>query len=546
VKKLIIFLFILFLVQVSCDDNTTEKNTENIPDSNLVYKNMLQRYKLTNLDVDYSILSEQEKQMIPIFTEISKIIDEIFWYQSFGNKDSLCNIQGKELQQLIEINFGPWDRFDNNKPFLSCAGIKPQGANFYPPDMKKEEFLFYNKESKKSPYTFIRRNEIGQLITIPYNKALSDLIPRLSQLLKTAASLTDNENFYNYLMLLEEAFRTDSYTKSDSAWLHTSNNQLDFIAGPIEIFDDQLFGYKAEYESFLMIKDTAWTNRLSKYALMLPFLQKALPVNEKYRHESPDFLSELIVYNIICWGGAAKAGGYSISVSYPLLNNLSDSANNRNIHFVNAIRKKYKHIILPIKNYLIDKDQQEYCTFEAFFLNNIFGELGLHLGIKNVLSTGEPVRKSLKEYTTVIEFIKAFAMGHYISEKLYSVNEIQDVKVHYTTALAGMFRTIRFGKSSPYSVANLIIFNYLFEKEAIKRNIAGKYSINFNKMQEVIPELTAAVITIQGDGDYEAAREFINANSKFSKELLKSLDKLSENKVPVDIIFKDTLDINSL
>ncbi len=70
---------------------------------------MLKRFQETSIDVDYSVLSEQEQQMIPVFIEISKIIDEMFWYQTFGNKDSLCNIQGEELQKLRKINYGPWD-----------------------------------------------------------------------------------------------------------------------------------------------------------------------------------------------------------------------------------------------------------------------------------------------------------------------------------------------------------------------------------------------------------------------------------------------------
>ncbi|MEN8119447.1 MAG: Zn-dependent hydrolase [Bacteroidota bacterium] len=545
-KKTFVIFLILYFVSFSCGENIKEKNKENTPDSIIAYRNLLKRYKVVSLNVDYSILSEKEKQMIPIFFEISKIIDEIFWYQSFGYKDSLCKIKGEELQKLIEINFGPWDRFNNNEPILNCVGIKPEGANFYPPDMKKKEFLSFETESKKSAYTFIRRNEEGKLISIPYHIALSDLTPRLSILLKTAASLSEDENFHNYLMLLEEAFRTDNYSKSDIAWLATNENQLDFIGGPIEIYDDQLFGYKAEYESFLMIRDSAWTNRLSKYSLMLPFLQKALPVEKRYRHESPNLLSELEVYNIINWGGAAKAGGYSISVSYPDLENIPDTISNRNIHFVNAISEKYEHIIQPINKTLISNDQQIFCTFEAFFLNNVFWELGLHLGINNVLSSGEPVRKSLKEYATVLNLVKSIAMSLYISEKLYSVGEIENIKENYTTYICSMFRTIRFGKSSPYSISNIILFNYLTEKKAIKRNVSGKYSINYDKLQEAIPEIINKVITIQGDGNYEAAREFINSNSEFSKDLLKSLNKLSDNQVPIDILFKDSLDINTL
>ncbi|OQY03567.1 MAG: hypothetical protein B6I20_04745, partial [Bacteroidetes bacterium 4572_117] len=497
-KKIITSLIFLFLLQVSCTEVTKNEEEEGIADSTLVYRNLLKRYKVANLEIDLSTLSDNEKQMIPVFIEISKIIDEIFWYQSFGNKDSLCKIKGKEIKELIKINFGPWDRFNNNKAFLNCVGVKPDGANFYPHDMKKEEFLSFEDGLKKSPYTFIRRKKDGQLKSVPYSIALDEHVLQISVLLKKAALLSGDINFRDYLLVMEEAFRTDNYKKSDIAWLKTGLNQLDFIASPIETFDDQLFGYKSEYESFLMIRDTSWTKRLAKYALMLPFLQKALPVEKTYRHESPNFLSELVVYNIINWGGAAKAGGYSISVSYPEASDLPDTLNNRNIHFINAIKQKYLHIIKPIADVIIEKDQQKYCTFEAFFLNNIFGELGLHLGIKNVLTTDVPVRESLKEYASVFEHIKGSVMQIYIAEKLFSVGEIEDLNEIYSAFLVDLFRTIRFSKSNPFPIAKTVVLNYLIDKQAIKISKSKKYSVDNDKMHDAIPKLINKVITIQG------------------------------------------------
>ncbi|MBN1252989.1 MAG: hypothetical protein JXA16_12710 [Bacteroidales bacterium] len=279
--KSFLFLSLFFLVFSSCGNETTSKNIINEEDSTQIYKKMLNRYIPSKLNVDYSLISKKEKQMIPVFMEINQLIDDIFWYESFGNKDSLCRITIPELRQLVKLNFGPWDRFNNNKRIINCISEKPKGANFYPFDITKEEFERFKSNTKNDKYTFIRRDSLGSLKSIKYNIILKEKVDRIANLLETAASLAEDKDFSNYLKQRAKAFLTDEYDQSDLAWLETNNNTLDFIVGPIDVNEDALFGYKTEHSSYLLIKQKEWTKRLAKYTLMLPFLQKALPVPEE-------------------------------------------------------------------------------------------------------------------------------------------------------------------------------------------------------------------------------------------------------------------------
>lgn len=502
------------------------------------YEYLLADYKLVSLNLDTNILSNNEKHLIPIFKEIGNKIDELFWFQSYGIRDSLPKQKDSILNQLLQINFGPWSRFKNNAPFIDGIGNKPLGANFYPADMEKSEFMGFEDSSKTSPFNFIRRNDGGNLIAIPYSKARPQEMAQISELFKKAATICLDPAYKKYLNLKSQAFITDEYEISDAAWLETQNNHLDFIAGPIEIFDDRLLGFKAEFESFLFIKDTVQTREYAKYVLMLPYLQKALPVSEMYRHEDPEYISGLSVANILDCGGAAKAGGYSISVTYPSAFNKTASKKRVIIQFKNIIDAKYQNILLPIAKLIIDPEQQNLLSKEAFFQNNLFSELGIRLGIKEVLNTGEPVRSTLKEYATLMDLVKAYAMSLYIAEKLYSAGEIKDLNSNYIVFLSEIFRTLRFGKSSSFSQSKVIIFNYLMSENAIQRNLHGYYKINQDKIKASIEKLINEVLVLQGNGDYKNVEKFVAKYNIIDKNLQKGLDKLANNQLFTDIILK--------
>ena len=82
--------------------------------------------------------------------------------------------------------------------------------------------------------------------------------------LREAAGLADDPGLKRYLELRAGAIETDDYQPSDMAWLDMKRNALDIVIGPIETYDDELFGYKASHESYVLVKDRAWSERLAR------------------------------------------------------------------------------------------------------------------------------------------------------------------------------------------------------------------------------------------------------------------------------------------
>ena len=278
--KLILISVLTITVFLSCKkvDTTSDKShTEEVQ--------LIRGYDSYQLTTDMSMLSDNEKKMIPLLIDACDIMNDLFWYESFGDaaarKDLLDKLTDDEDKKFVTINYGPWDRLDGNISFIKGIEDKPAGANFYPTDMTKEEFEKADIPDKTSLYTFIRRNEKGDLISIPYHKMFPEQVAKASELLKKASEMADDAGLKNYLELRSQALLNDDYQPSDMAWLDMKTNKIDVVIGPIENYEDHLFGYKAAHEGYVLVKDMEWSKKLEKFGSFLPELQRGLPVPEK-------------------------------------------------------------------------------------------------------------------------------------------------------------------------------------------------------------------------------------------------------------------------
>ncbi len=506
------------------------------------YATKAQQYESFSLDADISHLSEDERKMLMLLFEVARIMDELFWYESNGNKEDFLNaIHNKDAQKIATINYGAWNRLDGNKPLFKNVPEKPLGANFYPSDMTKEEFEKFDDPSKTSLYTMIRRNEAGNLVSIPYHEYFKKDMGRAAVLLRTAADLAPDAGLKNYLSLRADALLTDNYQPSDLAWMDMKNNTVDFVVGPIENYEDRLYGYKAAHESFILIKDLEWSKKLDRYAKLLPDLQKSLPVEKKYKEEVPGSDSDLGVYNAIFYAGDCNAGSKTIAINLPNDPEVHIQKGSRKLQLKNSMQAKFDKILIPIAKELIHPSQIKHVQFNAFFDNTMFHEVAHGLGIKNTLNGQGDVRTALKETYTAIEESKADIVGLYLVKQLYEMKEIEtDLMDNYVTFMAGIFRSIRFGATSAHGVANLARYQFFKEKGAFTQSTDGKYRIDFDKMTQAMNELSALIIQMQGDGNYEAAQKFIETYGKITPDLEASLSKLSEANIPVDIVFEQS------
>ena len=536
----------IFLL-AGCSKSTESPATPSIDDaatpaqSLLVDESRLAIYHPVDLRADLSHLSDNQKAMLSLLIDASKIMDDLFWKQAFfEDKDTfLQSIENESVRHFAAINYGPWDRLNGDTPFLAGYEDKAMGAEFYPHDMDKAEFATADFADKDGLYSVVKRDEAGQLYSQPYSEAFKSELMKASELLTKAAELADDESFKQYLTLRSKALLTDDYLASDMAWMDMKTNPIELVIGPIESYEDQLFGYRAAFEAYVLVKDLAWSEKLAKYAAFLPELQQGLPVAEAYKAEMPGSDADLNAYDVIYYAGHSNAGSKTIAINLPNDERVQLEKGTRRLQLKNAMQAKFDNILVPIANTLIVEEQRSHITFDAFFANTMFHEVAHGLGIKNTLDGEGTVRGALKEHASALEEGKADILGLYMVQSLLEKGEITEgsLEDYYVTFMAGIFRSVRFGASSAHGKANMIRFNFFAQQGAFEKTDDGLYRVNMQKMGAAVEALSELILTLQGDGNYGGVAELVATMGMIKPDLASDLARLEAANIPVDIHF---------
>jgi hypothetical protein len=506
-------------------------------------------YAPVRLTSDLGHLSSNQKAAIKEMIAASEVMDGLFWKQAYGDPRSLSSLtQDKTLLDYARINYGPWDRLQGNRPFIPGVGEKPPGAQFYPADMTKEEFEAARLPGEKDLYSVVRRDAKGKLYTVPYSLAYGTDLAKAADHIRKAADLVGEPQLQAYLMARADALESNDYQPSDMLWMDMKENSLDLVIGPIETYEDRLYGYRAAFEAYVLVKDKQWSQKLARYSRFLPDLQRDLPVPPEYKTETPGTDSDLNAYDVVYYAGDCNAGSKTIAINLPNDEEVQLRKGSRRLQLKNAMRAKYDKIMLPIAQVLIVPEQRKLITFDAFFANTMFHEVAHGLGIKKVITPGLDleVDEALKELSGTMEEGKADMLGVFMIEGLTERGELpaDELDDQYVTYMAGIFRSIRFGASSAHGVANLARFNFFRERGAFTRNEQGLYRVNLEKMKSANQELTAITLKIQGDGDYDGAKAFLGKYGVVSPELQADLDRLKA--IPTDIVFEQGVQVLKL
>lgn len=514
------------------------------------YQPLADQYAEFTLTTDVSKLTENEKKMLPILMKAADIMENIFWQNAYGNKQALIDtVTDPYLKKYLAINYGPWDRLNGNTPFIQGIGAKPLGANFYPTDMTTEEFNALQDPRKTDWYSIIRRDENGQLQVLSYHEAYPEEVKQASELLKQAAELAEDAGLKKYLELRAEALLTDDYLASDLAWMDMQNNTLDIVIGPIETYEDALYGYKASHSGQILVKDKEWSRKLSLYAQYLPKLQANLPVPEAYKTEKANANPDMNAYDVIYYAGDCNAGSKNIAINLPNDPRVHAAKGSRKLQLKNAMQAKFDKILVPIAGLVITPEQQKHVKFDAFFENTMFHEVAHGLGVNYTIGEKQDVRSALKNNYTSIEEGKADILGLYCIGKLAEWGIIQDKDLmdNYVTFVAGIFRSSRFGAASAHGKANMMQFAHFMKSGAISRNEeTGYYTVDFEKMKKDIATIAGEYITLEGDGAYEKAGQLIAEKGIVTPTLQNDLDKIAGAGIPTDIFFKQGIDVLGL
>lgn len=510
----------------------------------------LKEYASFTLKTDLSVLSQKEKQLLPYLIEAAAIMDGIFWKETYGDKKALfAKYPDPAVQQFLNINYGPWERLNEDKAFVDGMGKKPAGAQFYPLDMTRDEFNAFGGKDKTSLYTMLRRDKEGKLYTIPYHDFFAPEIKKASGLLLKAAALAENEGLKKYLEARSAALLSDDYFASDIAWMDMKSSNIDFVIGPIENYEDALLGHKAAHEAFVLVKDLVWSKKLDRFARLLPQLQKSLPVPDAYKQEIPGSGSDLGVYDAVFFAGDCNAGSKTIAINLPNDEKVQAEKGSRKLQLKNAMQAKFDKILLPVAGELMNAGQRKHIVFNAFFENVMFHEVAHGLGINNTLTGKGVVRQALSDQYSALEEAKADVLGLYLVSQLAAMGELgnKDLMDNYVTYIAGIFRSVRFGASNAHGKANMLQFNYFKEAGAFTRDQAtGTYTVNADAMKAAINGLAAKILTLQGDGNYEGVKALLSEKGIIIPELQNDLDRVNKKGIPKDIVFEQGVKVLGL
>jgi hypothetical protein len=536
-KKYCVFICVLFIF---LSTGYSEKREDSM------LQDAIKQFAPTVLKFDASLLDDRQMKVLEKLYQAAKIMDDLFLEQVYsGNKELKKSLElsaDEAEREYFKIMFGPFDRLEHNKPFIGNKK-KPLGANFYPEDMTKEEFNAWieahpeDKGAFTSEFTVIRRED-DKLVAIPYSEYYKEPLTKASQLLNEAAEYADNPSLKRYLLTRAKAFLSNDYYESDMAWMDLKDHAIEVVIGPYEVYEDEFFNYKAAFECFLTIKDPEESKKLSIFAKYLSEIEQNLPIPDKYKNFDRGSESPIMVVQEVFSAGDTKAGVQTLAFNLPNDERVREAKGSKKVMLKNMHEAKFEKQLIPIAQKVLDKSQIEYVSFDAFFNHTLMHEISHGVGPGKIKINGREteVKNELKETYSKLEECKADVLGMYnnkfmVDKGIYSES---DLKPMWSTFLAGIFRSVRFGINEAHGAGNAIIYNYLLEKGAyVFDESTETVKVNYDIIYEKVRELAERILRIQAEGDYEASVALIDKYAYESPSLKRMVAKLKD--LPVDI-----------
>ena len=512
----------------------------------------IRRFSPTVLTADTSRLSATDRKALQKIIDAARLLDPLFLRQVWSGNEALKmkleadkSVVGRQRLHYFLINDGPWSRLDNNEPFIDgVPREKPPQANFYPDDITKEEFNSWlqglpgsEKEKATGYFYTIRRDANGKLITVPYSQEYREFLEPAAKLLSEAAALTTNLTLKNFLYSRAEAFSSNDYYASDVAWMDLVA-PIDVTIGPYETYEDELFGYKAAFEAYVTLTDAVESAKLNKFGQHLQELENNLPLEARYRNPKLGASSPMRVVNEVFSSGEGNNGVQTAAFNLPNDERVVKEKGSARIMLKNVQDAKFNKVLIRISRVVLTPAQQRDVAFDSFFTHILMHELMHGLGPHNITVDGQPttVRLQLKELYSSIEEAKADVTGLWALQYLLDKGVIdkQMQRTLYTTYLASMFRSVRFGLTESHARGVAMQFNYFTDEGAIRFDEAtGKFSIDNAKITEAVRKLDHDLLTLEAEGSYDKAKAMLDKYSLIRPDMKGALDRLKN--VPVDI-----------
>lgn len=495
--------------------------------------------------------NNNQVKLIKLLVQASKFIDAIYWKQISPNSKNLYeklissnNEWYQKLGHYMAINYGPWDRFNNNEPFIGSYA-RPEGANFYPEDISKnqiEQWLNKHPDDKNSffsPYTAIRRN-IENLTAIPYSQLYKNELSKASKKLKEAAKITSCEPLKKFLTARADSFLNNNYYESELLWLATIKCDIDITIGPYEYYEDKLLGFKTAFESIIYLINHKASSLFVSLGEKAKLILKDIAQNR-------DFLKKVkfnpappvTIADVIYTSGDAKAGFQISAFMLPNDEKVLRKKGSKNVIFKNVVDAKFKKIIIPMVDFTLNEKLRKYVDGNAYFDFLLLWEVSHIMQPKAIIQGKQSyeIKRLLRERYTIIQAAYSDAVSLLLNEELVKqgLRDKKFLKTMPVAYLLSMFNSFRYGQNNFRAFSKLLLYNYFIKNKALVYNARTKlFNIDFALFDKVLSDFFSKINDIYLNGNYSESGLFIMNYGRIPGEIQAKSKEL--DYLPIDIL----------
>jgi hypothetical protein len=512
----------------------------------------LAKFRRVQMSFRTAGLNRREQQLVRNLVEACGYLESIYWRQSdpegltlYQSLASSRNRRDVQLRRYLWINASRFDLIDENKPFVGTEAIPP-GRGFYPANLTHDQVEQYVKEHPDQKaaiydqFTIVRWQH-DKLEAVPYRIAFRAFLEPAARALRAAAKLSDDAAFAKFLLLRADALLSDDYFPSDLAWLELKNPKFDIIFAPYETYMDGLLGVKGSYGAAVMVRNERESEKLELFQKYVPQIQDALPLAAEDRPSKQGLETPMEVMDTPFRAGDMTHGYQAVADNLPNDPRVHEQKGSKKLFFKNFMDARVNYVILPVARKLMEPGQVAKVSGEGYLLGTIMHEIchGLGPAFARTAAGKVSIREAIGPAFAGLEEAKADATGMFALKWLVDHDALPKEKLeeYYASYVGDLFRTVRFGTSEAHGQAEMMQFDYLSERGAIRRNANGRYAVDYEKMPGAVADLAKELLEIEATGDRSRAENWFKKYGTMPEELKASLKAASDVPVDIDPVF---------